>query len=130
MTEAMTEPSLSRAGPVAFAVARPARRPDRLDNVVSISAFRERCRSPRSDDDGLYEPVYLEQAFQGLAAIRVWRADVSRDLFGCFIVEVLTGSKGGRVRLTVRSFASVKEAGLEVGRLCHEAMAKGFRPLH
>jgi hypothetical protein len=98
--------------------------------VVSISALRDRFRSPNGDDDSFYEPVHLEQAFRGLDSIRFWRAEVSADLFGCFIVEVLSGSKGGKARMAIRSFASPDEAVLEVGRLCHEAMAKGFRPLH
>ena len=95
-----------------------------------MAAFRDIFHSPESDDDDLYEPVHLEQAFRGLDSIRFRRAEVSADLFGCFIVEVLSGSKGGKARMAIRSFASLDEAALEVGRLCHEAMAKGFRPLH
>ncbi len=98
--------------------------------MVSIATYLDRNWTRDRDEDGLFEPVYLEQAYRGLDTVRFWRAEVSADLFGCFIVEILSGSIGGKGRVVIRSFASVDEAALEVGRLCHEAMARGFRPLH
>ena len=127
MTDIMTEPLPSRASSVV--VSQPVGQPGRRHNVVSIAPFLDRSRFQKVDDEGLYEPVYLEQAFQGSDPIRFWRADLSADLFGWFIVEILSGSKGGRAGVAIRSFASFESAAFEVGRLCHSAMARGFRPL-
>ncbi|MDN2578957.1 WGR domain-containing protein [Aquibium sp. ELW1220] len=126
----MTEPCPSPVPSRQVAVSRPVRRLGRDDNVVSIEPYLDRNRTRDRDEDGLFEPVHLEQAYRGLDTVRFWRAEISADLFGCFIVEILSGSKGGKARVAIRSFADFDEAAMEVGRLCHEAMARGFRPLH
>jgi hypothetical protein len=127
MTDAMTEPLPSSASSVV--VSHPVGQPGRRQNVVSIAPFLDKSRFQKADDEGLYEPVYLEQAFQASEPIRFWRAELSADLFGWFIVEILSGPKSGRARVAIRSYASFDRAAFEVGRLCHAAMARGFSPL-
>jgi len=127
MTDIMTEPLPSRASSVV--VSQPVGQPGRQHNVVSLAPFLDKSRFQKVDDEGLFEPVYLEHSFQVSDPIRFWRAELSADLFGWFIVEILSGQKGGRARVAIRSYASFDRAAFEVGRLCHAAMARGFRPL-
>ena len=127
MTDIMTEPLPSRASSVV--VSQPVGQPGRQHNVVSLAPFLDKSRFQKVDDEGLFEPVYLEHSFQVSDPIRFWRAELSADLFGCFIVEILSGQKGGRARVAIRSYASFDRAAFEVGRLCHAAMARGLRPL-